>query len=182
MVALKRVFVAVWLSDEIRHLIAARLDGVALPGKVVSPDKWHVTLRFIGAVDEVALDRVTAALDEAELGRSFDVMWGGLGAFPRLTKATVLWLGLERGAEGMRELAARVEAALDQAGIPAEDRPFRPHLTLSRIRPPQDVAELVERIPTVGGRMRVRSVGLMESRLHGRSGAEYEVLERFPLA
>lgn len=172
---------AVPVADEMRHRIVAQLGDVVIPGKVNPPHKWHLTLRFLGPVDDITYDKLQAALDEADLGGAFHVSWGGLGAFPKPGRATVLWLAVERGSDGLRSLAARVEAALARAGVPAEDRPFRPHLTLSRIRPPQDVSRLVSAVKPLGGRMRVGAVEMVESHLRGSRGSEYEVLERFEL-
>jgi len=180
-VALRRVFLAVSLDDESRHRIAARLDGIEIPGAHVSPQKWHVTMRFVGGVDEVLLDRIQAALDEGDLGDPFDVSWGGLGAFPKAAKATVLWIGIDRGFEDLTGLAGRMGIALQGAGLDLEDRPFRPHLTISRIRPQQDVAELVESFPPLGGTLRVGAIDLYQSHL-GPHGARYELVERFGFA
>ena len=181
MVVLRRLFVAVSLDDESRHRLAAQVGELDIPGKPGDPAKWHLTLRFLGNTDDATADRIVQALDEADLGPPFDIAWGGLGAFPRPSKATVLWVAITRGAEELRELAAAVEAALDRAGIPAEDRPFRPHLTISRIRPPQDVIALVDSVEPFGGSTHVGEVVLMESHLRGRHGSVYECVEAFGL-
>ena len=89
-----RLFVAVSLTDEVRaglatHLMAATKDH-RLPGRPVPPANWHVTMRFLGSSAEVAYERVLEALVEAELGESFPISFGGFGAFPRPSRATVL--------------------------------------------------------------------------------------------
>jgi 2'-5' RNA ligase len=179
-VALRRVFVAVSLTDRARARIDSRIGGLNLPGKDVPPSKWHLTLRFIGGVEDDVLDRLVHSLDEADLGLTFRIGWGRLGAFPKSSRASVLWIGLESGGGALDELHRRVEDALEGAGIDPEDRPFRPHLTISRIRPQEDVTELVDSFDPIGGTMQVTSVELYESHL-GRGGARYEVLESFHL-
>jgi len=179
-VALRRLFVAAALTTEARHALAATLAGVAIPGRRVDPANWHLTLRFIGEVGSVETDRLSGALDQADLGGRFGVRWAGLGAFPRAKKATVLWIGLREGSTELTSLASRVETAVLAAGVAAEDRPFRPHLTLSRIRPPQDVSPLVEAAAPTAVRMSVEQVLLMESHL-GRGGARYSLVESFEL-
>jgi 2'-5' RNA ligase len=176
-----RIFVAVALPDEIRMALADRMDGVDLPGTVVPPANWHITLRFLGRTDEAGYDRLLASLDSADLGRPFQIGLGPMGAFPRPTMATVLWLGVERGQERLEEVAAEVEEAVEVAGFEPEDRPFRPHLTLSRIRPAEDVRELVESHDEAGPSWRCRSVVVYRSHL-GRGGARYEPLETFRLS
>ncbi|MBN2112581.1 MAG: RNA 2',3'-cyclic phosphodiesterase [Acidimicrobiia bacterium] len=179
-----RLFLAIPLSDEARHAAVHHLKSHLdhpLPGRPVRPELWHLTLRFLGEVDEVGADRVTREVDEAERGAGFTLRWGALGAFPRPRRANVLWLGLERGEAEAERLAAVVEEAVEAAGSPPEDRPFRSHLTLSRIRPDQDVTAVLEAVPALGLDMAVNRVVLYRSHL-GRGGPRYEEMEAFPLA
>lgn len=179
-----RLFVAVGLSDEVRHGLAAHLDGALegkpVPGKPVRPQGWHLTLRFLGRTGAVAYDTVLARLHEADLGPPFRLSFDGLGAFPRPARATVLWLGVETGGDRLIELAAAAEDAAVAAGFPPEDRPFHPHLTLSRIRPHQDVRPVLERVPAFPLAQQVEEVVVFRSHLGG-GPARYEALERFGL-
>ena len=138
-----RIFVAVPMPDEVRMALADLLADLDLPGTVVPPANWHITLRFIGWADDVAYDRLLASLDEADLGRAFSLELGEMGAFPRPKSSTVLWLGVSKGQTRLEEVASVVEEAVQAAGFDGEDRPFRAHLTLSRIRPPVDVTDLI---------------------------------------
>ncbi len=178
--ALRRLFIAVALTSEARHALAARLDSAGIPGRPTAPPNWHVTLRFIGEADEPTVDRLVRSLDDANLGSRFRVRWGDLGAFPRATKATVLWVGFADGAGELASLASTVESVVTSAGLAEEDRPFRAHLTLSRIRPPQNVAELIDTFKPVQVAMPVDRVVLMES-YFGSGRARYESLESFEL-
>lgn len=173
---------AVPVPDEVRHRLVAALGAAVdvIPGKVVRPGNWHVTLRFLGEIEETAYELLVGRLAEAELGERFRLRWGGLGAFPRAQRATVLWIGPDRGQEALAELAAAVDGAVDRAGFPAEDRPFNPHLTLSRIRPAADVSTLVGATPPFGITMTVDRVTVYQSRL-GSGGAAYRILEEIPL-
>ena len=177
-----RFFVAAPLTDDARHALAARLSerGRPLPGRTVQPHNWHLTLQFLGDLDDLGYDRVLAALDQEDLGERFRVRLGGLGAFPKPSRANVLWVAFAEGSERMGALAARVESAIDAAGLPDEDRPFRAHLTLSRIRPPQDVRALVEGVAPVGVGWTVDSVVLYRSHV-GPLGARYEEMATFAL-
>ena len=178
-----RLFLAAPLTEDARHAIAAHLRGSLahpLPGRPVRPENWHLTLRFLGDVDEAGTDWVIREVDAAERGPAFTVRWGSLGAFPRPRRATVLWLGLERGAEEAERLAAVVEEAVEAAGFAPEDRPFRSHMTLSRLRPDQDVTAVLDAVPPVGLAMAVERVVLYRSHL-GPGGPRYEEIESFPL-
>lgn len=183
MVVAVRLFVAVPLTDTARLRIAHALGAGAprgLPGRVVRPENWHVTVRFLGEVGETEGDLVVDALDRADLGPGFRVRWAGLGAFPRPSRATVLWLGTDRGETELAGLACRIESALEGAGFAPEDRPFRGHLTLSRIRPHQDVTPLVGSVEHLDVEMPVERVVLYRSHL-GPGGARYEEVEEFSL-
>ena len=179
-----RLFLAVPLTDEMKAGLATHLleatQNQPLPGRPVAPPSWHLTLRFLGGTDEVAFDRLVAALAQAEAGSPFSLAFGGLGAFPRAARATVLWLAIKEGVGRLEELATLAEQASQHAGFSPEDRPFHPHLTLSRIRPHQDVRPLIEKVPPFPGRLPVDRIVLYRSHL-GRGGAKYEELEVFPL-
>jgi 2'-5' RNA ligase len=178
-----RLFLAVPLTEDSRQAITRHLRGAMahpLPGRPVRPENWHLSLHFLGEVDEVAADRVVREVDAAERGLSFTIRFGSLGAFPRPRRATVLWLGLAGGAADLARLAAVVGEAVEAAGLPPEDRPFRSHLTLSRLRPDQDVTAVLDAVPPVGLAMAVERVVLYRSYL-GPGGARYEEIESFPL-
>ena len=179
-----RLFVAVPLTDEVRAALAAHITGAGsdrgLPGKPVPPPNWHVTMRFLGPTDRVAYERFLAALTEAERGEPFTISFGGLGAFPRPARATVLWLAVERGVDRLERLAALSEQAAQQAGFAPEERPFHAHLTLSRIRPHQDVRPLLERVSPFPMSLPVDRLVVFRSHL-GRGGARYEELDSFEL-
>jgi 2'-5' RNA ligase len=179
----RRLFLAAALDGPTRRLLAAHVEahgGDALPGRVVQPQNWHLTLRFLGWVTEPQRDGVMRTLDESALPGPFAVRFGGLGAFPKLRRATVLWLGIDGGGDGLGELAAAAEEAAQAVGYEPEDRPYHPHLTLSRIRPAEDVTDLVEAFPPFAVKMSVTAITLYESHLR-KGGAVYEALDTVEL-
>ena len=117
---------------------------------------------------------------ERELPARFSVRVGGLGAFPRPTKATVLWLGVVDNSEGLSQLAAAAEGAAVAAGFATEERPYHAHLTLARMRPQVDVGELIAGFDECGFELEVAAITLFESHID-RGGARYEALDRIPL-
>lgn len=177
-----RLFLAVDPSEEARHRLAAALTAHPrpLPGRPVPPENWHLTLRFLGDTDEVRYERLLAGLDQADLSKPFRVGFDGIGAFPRPERATVLWIGIGEGADTLTSLAAQVEAVVEASGWEAEDRPFRPHLTLARIRPHQDVRAVLDQIEAPSAGWLVDAVLVYRSHL-GRGGARYELLEQIDL-
>lgn len=176
----ERMFLAVALDEESRHALASHLlhelDGAGLPGKAVPPQNWHLTLRFLGPTEPARAERVLALLDERIAVKPFRLRLGELGAFPSPRKASVLWLGVGGDTGSLEAVAAECEAAAVGAGFEPEGRPFHPHLTLSRIRPPRDVGYLCDRVPAAGIRFDVGQVTLFRSVL-GSGPARYEVVD-----
>lgn len=169
-----RVFAAVVPPTEVVVALAEQLDPLTLPGRPVPPPNWHITLRFVGQVEAAGYERWLAEMDTRRAPAPFRVTLGGLGAFPRPPKATVLWVGVE--SKDLAELAASVDEAADAAGLGTEERPFRPHLTVSRLRPPVDVRELVE---SDGGWRATFTVS--EFHVMAAAGARYRIYETFGL-
>lgn len=175
-----KIFVATRPPLDVRATLAGVMSDWDLPGTVVPADNWHVTLRFIGRMGETSTDRLLAELDQVDLGGRFDATLGGLGTFPKASKASVLWLGLGRGGEQMTELAETVDRAVDRIGAGAEDRPFVPHLTLARIRPPEDVRRLIEDIEVPPIPMPVDEIVVFSS-VTAAGGPIYHPIESFSL-
>lgn len=179
MVARLRVFAAVSPPHEVRQDIAAQLADAGIPGRVVPPDNWHITLRFLDDIDEVTCDRYLAELDQMELGKRFKLTLAGIGAFPHQRKSTVIWLGVGTGEVRLFQLAEATDEAAVAIGLRPEERPFSPHLTLSRVRPPENVTRLIE-TTDCDVTWLVNEVVVFKS-VSGRGGVRYEPLERFEL-
>ena len=97
------------------------------------PGNWHLTLKFLGHVQDDKVDAVKQALSAVRF-KPFTFQGGGCGFFPPKGRPRVFWLGLRQGAEECRSLAAQLEQALAPLGFEPERRPFSPHLTLARIK------------------------------------------------
>ncbi len=177
-----RLFLGVALTDDVRHGLAAFLGDstTGLPGRPTPPGNWHLTLRFLGSTDALQRDRVLEFLDEHLVVEPFTLGFAGFGAFPKPSRATVLWLGVGRGSDEVAAMAAVCEQAAISVGFQPEDRPFHSHITLSRIRPPANVAGLVEQVGPFPLRMQVDRVTLYRSHL-GRDGAAYEIVDEVRL-
>ncbi|HEY3218555.1 MAG TPA: RNA 2',3'-cyclic phosphodiesterase [Candidatus Limnocylindria bacterium] len=129
-----RLFVAV----DVPSVVASTASQVLpeIPSfRRVRPDLMHVTLVFLGAVPDEQLDEVAGAVREAVTGRrAFRVSFETLGRFPPGGAPTVAWLGIGRGATEMTALAESVRRRLEAHALPFDPNPFRPHLTLGRVR------------------------------------------------
>lgn len=178
LIAHERLFIGAPISDRAREQLRRHLPEV-LPGRPVPSGKWHFTLRFLGNTPPEQRDRLVETLSRAKLGAPFRIELGALGAFPSPARARVLWVGVTRGADRLVRLAEDVERAVQAAGFDAEPRPFRSHLTLSRLDHPSDVRRLIEVVPAAKVSMEVREVVLFRSHL-GKDGARHERVASFP--
>lgn len=169
------------MSTTIRAFVAVRvpatpalcdvLDELGRMGRSIKPvdsDHLHVTLKFLGETDTSWIDGTREVLDAvAKASSTFDVRLHGLGAFPKPSRPSVIWTGIEP-AEPMMQLAERTEQALSEFGFAPETREFRPHVTLARVksRPPQELASLLERHATTEfAKFRVNEIVLIQSQL-----------------
>ena len=146
----------------------------------VPRENWHVTLKFLGATWPRLLDWVVEEVGGvARGGRAFEARLGGVGAFPSLGRARVLWAGVEDRSGAMPELAAALDASLARE-FKAEKRAFRSHLTVARSEPPLKLPEAFASTGLESQRFTVERLVLYRSHLQ-RPAPRYETLRSFPL-
>jgi RNA 2',3'-cyclic 3'-phosphodiesterase len=140
-----RCFIGLPLPEGYQRLLAGIIQEWknSLGSKVswTKPGNWHLTLKFLGEIQE---QRVKPLLDALEEGlakekpyTAFAMQGRGAGYFPDIRRPRIFWVGLGKGMEQARELATRVEATCAGLGFAREERTFRPHLTVARIKPPR---------------------------------------------
>ena len=168
------------------------LDALAGPFRAGRPDlrwtsreAWHVTLAFLGQVDEAATARLLPRLERAAARhQQVRLAFAGAGAFPAATRANVLWSGLSGDRRALAQLAESVAAGASRAGAPPPDkgRRFQPHLTLARCRMPADVTGLVAALDGYQGQpWTADRVHLVRSRLGATEHPRYTSLANWPL-
>jgi 2'-5' RNA ligase len=176
------------LPDDVRARLTdavTELRGVAPDVAWVAPDNLHLTLKFLGAVEEARLSAIGSALAAAAAGQpAFGFRCAGLGAFPSPGRPRVVWAGIEQADAALAALARAVEQSLVPLGFEQEARDFTAHVTLGRIREPRRQPALPGALAAAArrefGRVRVDHISLMQSQLHPR-GARYSALAAFEL-
>ncbi|MBI4266431.1 MAG: RNA 2',3'-cyclic phosphodiesterase [Acidobacteria bacterium] len=187
-----RLFVAVELDLAVARAMADLGEQLRRRAETRAPraritwipaDRLHLTLRFIGEVDERRADAIRAVLDPPVAVDAFDLTLSGLGAFPNSGPPRVLWAGLSAGEDALIRLEEEVSARLARCGVEPENRPYRPHLTLARVREAAGLraGPLLEGLGArASGTSRVDAITLFESRLSPK-GPTYVALQRTPL-
>jgi 2'-5' RNA ligase len=177
-----RTFVALNLPAAERARLYASLEPLrtkALPVRWVAPDALHMTVKFLGDTESEAVAAVDdVMLEAAERRTPLSLRIGGLGAFPSLRRAGILWVGVTGDAE-LAALQRDLDPALTRLGFPREQRPFRPHITIGRTRSGARALD-IERLSGLvdyEAVMTVETIELMQS-LTGPGGARYETLVR----
>lgn len=126
-----RLFIALSLPDEVREHLSLLSNG--LPNaRWIAPESLHLTLRFVGEVEGPQardLDDTLSTIDLPE----FELTLRGLGTFDEGRRLRSLWVGVEPN-EALQRLQAKVESAVQRAGLPAERRKFKPHVTVARFK------------------------------------------------
>ena len=193
-----RIFIGIDLDDEIPMKIARFLDGVrgfAPDARWVRPESLHITLKFIGEQKPEQVEAISNRLRRVE-GGAIEIRLGGHGFFPTAKSPRVFWIGIQAGPE-LTALAATIDRAVAELGIPPEDRAFSPHLTLARggagsgspkrqkdDGPNLTFAVLSKRLAAMGdldfGTITAREFILYQSQL-SPMGSKYTKLQRFPL-
>jgi len=182
----KRLFIALPLNApaiaELNALVHM-CKRLARSTKWVRPEQMHVTLKFLGDVEEEREEDIVTALETAAAMAPFTFNLAGVGAFPNPRRPRVIWTGIDRGRDEVTTLAERVDAELAAKKFAREARPFSPHVTIGRVREPANFDELwraVEATPFTGTAVDAREVRLVHSTLTPK-GPIYNDLATIPL-
>lgn len=180
-----RAFIAVRIPDDIQSelcRLGAQFRSEIRRASWVREGNIHLTLKFLGDIERSMIDQISRELKSiAEKTRRFEMAIDHLGVFPNPRRPRVLWVGVNDGRDQLSELAAQVDDALAGLGFPKEERAFRPHLTLARIKASHDLTsalEANERFNRLS--VEVNSFELIRSQLTPK-GAIYTTIEEFKL-
>ncbi|MCM8789577.1 MAG: RNA 2',3'-cyclic phosphodiesterase [Candidatus Omnitrophica bacterium] len=143
-----RVFIAIALPKEIKLKLAKLQDELKSSGadvKWVEPDNIHLTLKFLGEIDDKQLSAVYKAIEESvKEKQAFSLRISSLGAFPKINYPRVIWLGVDKGDMEVKQIAKDLEERIQKIGIPKDDRAFSSHITIGRVRTGRNKDKLVE--------------------------------------
>ena len=111
--------------------------------KLVKPQNIHVTMRFLGDISPPMIDSIHEEMKKISF-TPFEIELKGLGAFPSLRYARVVWAGIRKGADELSNIFNQLEPRLKSLGFKPDSKGFSPHITIVRVRTGRHKAELVK--------------------------------------
>lgn len=145
-----RTFIAIDVSDEARRAVGTFTSALKKEKARVSwvkPGNVHITLKFLGEIDEEKIPEINNAIRVcAKEQKPFEIEIKGSGGFPNLHRPRVIWVGLTEGAEELKRLAGAVDNELYKLGFQKEKRAFKPHLTVGRVKAVVDNESFIEKM------------------------------------
>jgi 2'-5' RNA ligase len=166
-----RTFIAVALPDDVKESLGQVNAALARPlppraVRWVKPSRMHITLRFLGDTAVSRLPTIAAQLDTLTARyQPFNLIVSGLGCFPNRQRPRVIWAGLQGDVAPAQSLALAINDMLSPLGWEPEKRPFKPHLTLGRVRDAGQVRGVSWEVPLAEMIMEITAVCLIESQL-----------------
>ncbi|HLA09758.1 MAG TPA: RNA 2',3'-cyclic phosphodiesterase [Pyrinomonadaceae bacterium] len=184
-----RLFCAIETSEELRQQVSKHIRRLRekhnhIRASWVTESNLHLTIKFIGNVPLQNVDILTSAAARAvnEL-RKFNIASAGTGVFPRSNSPRVLWIGINDPSGELAQLYARLEKECVTAGFQPEDRSFKPHLTLARVREPNQARALaLDHLQSTFKpiELPVSELLVVRSQMSNK-GSTYTVISRHPL-
>ena len=182
-----RSFIAIDTLPEVKEEVAKLQEALRSTNAEVrwdSREKFHITLKFLGNVEEATLQSM-ASLLETELAAfsPFGLIYQGVGCFPNLHRPRVIWVGAHNEDSTLSRVFEKIEQIASSFGFPREERQFHPHITVGRVKGSKNIKALVSEIEVAKFPVQqsaINEIILMKSDLKP-TGSVYTVLRRFPL-
>lgn len=187
-----RAFIAIGLSQETKERLALLQQKLKPYGdcvKWVEPKNIHLTLKFLGEIDEKKSEKISSIMDEvACVNTVFAARISSIGAFPKIDYPRVIWVGIDKGDKESVRIAEGLEEKIARVGIAKEKRKFSSHITIGRVRPEKKYGKLAEGLKDCirdfekeWPEFEVKNITLFKSTLTP-TGPIYEILKEASLA
>lgn len=172
-----RTFIAIEINkviqDEI-EIVQKELESLDLDAKMADVNNIHLTLKFLGETETGKIENIKNILNKiCEGAAAFSMQCCGLGVFPSLPKARVVWIGINKGKEQVINLADNIDNETEKLGFKKELRSFTPHITIARLKSSQNIHKIESKLEKFGnkefGDITVDKIDLIKSTLtiHG---------------
>jgi len=151
-----RAFIAIELSPDLKKHLASLEEQLKSSGadvKWVKPENIHLTLKFLGEIDEKRLGEIAKIIQETtSKNKPFYISLASPGAFPNINSPRVIWIGIDKGDSETKQFAIILEEETAKVGIPPESRPFSTHITLGRVRSGKNCEKLVKNLENLASK------------------------------
>ena len=183
-----RVFIAIEIDSGIKNKLSEYLSNLKSSGadvKWVSPENIHLTLKFIGYVEEDALINLNRIINNAVSSiEPFNISIGNIGVFPNLKRPRVIFACVQEEGNNLHKIYEKLDKGVEQLGIKKESKKYVGHITLGRVRSQKNISRLKNRLKSgtecYFGCKRVASISLIQSKLT-TTGPLYTRLNNFIL-
>jgi RNA 2',3'-cyclic 3'-phosphodiesterase len=182
-----RTFIAIELPPQVKNKLSelqTRLAKSNADVKWVKPENIHLTLKFLGEIDEDKSVKIAGIIQNIISSlKQFTIQLSSLGAFPKVEFPRVIWVAINKGDKEVKMIAKELEDNLDKLGDSKEERPFSTHITIGRVRSPLNKDKLIKALKEsenylAGDNIEfcAAKITLFKSTL-GQTGPTYEVLK-----
>jgi len=175
-----RAFIAIPCPDALKDAMVEIQERIKGLGKMtlVKPENIHLTMKFLGEVDEGKIHDINERLEFLSELQSFDISLKGIGTFPSTDYIRVVWVGVDKGADRITEIHSEIDRKLNELNL-KKDRNFHPHLTIARVKflkKKEELRNIIQKdsVRDFGG-FKADRIELMQSRLSPK-GPEYSVI------
>jgi len=167
-------------GNEIKRSLDSAFASRKLPGRLIAPRNYHLTLQFLGQTTQDLRTRIAERIRQSKLTSPFNLVTGRLDGFPDEKHAKVLWLDLRSGLRNVGTLREEIHWISELHEVPKESFPFTPHITIARCNQAADIRPLRQPPNPRGVVIPVESIALFKS-IPTEVGSEYTILEKFDL-
>ncbi len=186
-----RAFIAIELPQEIKDTLGrlqAKLKTAEADVKWVEPKNIHLTLKFLGEIDEQTTEKIKSFLEKIpNAQKQFKINLSSPGAFPSPASPRVIWVGIKQGNAEIKGIAIFLEKQSAEIGLPPENKEFSAHITIGRVRSGKNRGELSKILSDLSQnsledqQFTADKITLFKSTLSS-NGPIYETVKEFPLA
>jgi len=157
-----RAFIAIALPKEIKDELARlqeKLKSAGADVKWVMPENIHLTLKFLGEIDDKEADQIIRIIGETSQHHDgFIIRINSLGVFPKPDFPRVIWAGVDLGDKQAKNVAAELEEKIAPAGTAKQKKEFSSHITIGRIRSPINRGKLIQELNNLAGYFQTKNL------------------------
>ena len=184
-----RAFIAVEIDQQNKEALSQLISNLKKSNadiRWINQDQMHLTLKFLGNTEENKIPQISKILERIAADfKGFYIQLSKIDAFPNIRRPRVIWIGIDKGKQTLKDLSCKIESELEGIGFQKEKRGYKAHLTLGRVRSLKNISQLTRSIDEASfqspGEIKIYKLTLFQSTLTPK-GAIYKILSESPLS